>query len=367
MNKSVLMAAVVVIGMAAWMASGMQDETTLPSEPEITSPAKALMKVKIRQSSARVVEQFVRVQGHVEANRTIQIKVDIDGRVAALTATEGQRLQAGEKLLQISPAYRSAQLAEADAVLMQRKSDLAASINLKKRGLQSDSKVLADQAAVQTAEAQLARVRHELQETQVNAPFAGILNKRMVELGDYMKIGDVLGELVDDETVKVTGQVPQHSVGRLVENQPVDVILSNDQEMAGRLSFISPVADPVSRSYRVEVQIPNPQHQRIIGLSATLLLPAGEAMGHLLPGSVLGLNKAGSLQVKLVNDKNRVTAAPVEIIRTDTRGFWLSGLDDEVRIITIGQDFVAIGEEVDPVSDADLAPEQASKTPAQEN
>ncbi|WP_428034460.1 efflux RND transporter periplasmic adaptor subunit [Amphritea sp.] len=366
MNKSVLMAALVVIGMSIWMVSGMQDDTAAATKPVPSSPAKALMKVKVKHSRAQSVEQFVRVQGHVEANRTIQIKVEIDGRVAALTAIEGQRLQAGEKLLQISPEYRSAQLAEADAVLKQRKSDLAGSMNLQQRGLQSDSKVLADQAAVQAAEAQLAMIRHELRETQVYAPFAGVLNKRMVELGDYLQAGDVLGELVDDEIVKVTGQVPQHSVGRLTENQAVTVILSNAQEMTGKLSFISPVADSVTRSYRVDVQIPNPQHQRIIGLSATLLLPAGKSMGHLLPGSVLGLNSAGSLQVKLVNDENRVTVAPVEIIRTDTNGFWIGGLDETIRIITTGQDFVAAGEEVDPVSDADTAPEQANKTAMQE-
>ncbi|WP_293264717.1 efflux RND transporter periplasmic adaptor subunit [Neptunomonas sp.] len=367
MNKSVLMAVAIVIVMAVWMASGMRGETTHAPVEEASSEDQSLMKVKVKNSSANKVQQFVRVQGHVEAKRTIEIKVEIDGRVAALTANEGQRLQAGDKLLQISPDYRSAQLAEARALLKQRKSDLAASLKLKKRGLQSESRVFADQAAVQAAGAQLARVQHELRETRVTAPFDGVLNKRMVELGDYMQAGDVLGELVDDGTVKVTGQVPQHSVGRLEENQPVDVVLSNGQEMTGELSFISPVADSVTRSYRVEVQIPNPQHLRIIGLSATLLLPAGEELGHLLPGSVLGLNEAGNLQVKLVNDKNRVVDVVVEIIRTDTTGFWLTGLDKEIRIITIGQDFVATGEEVEPISDIDLTIKHVSNVSVQED
>lgn len=367
MNRSVIMAALVALGIAVWMISGMQGETAPAPMVEQSHKDKSLMKVKVRNSNANTVQQFVRVQGHVEANRTIEIKVEVDGRVAVLTADEGQRLKAGDKLLQLSSDYRSAQLAEAKAVLKQRKSDLAASIKLKKRGLQSESKLFADQAAVQAAEAQLAKAQHELRETQVEAPFAGVLNKRMVELGDYMKIGDVLGELVDDGTVKITAQVPQHSVGSLEENQSVDVVLSNGQEMTGKLSFVSPVADPVTRSYRAEVQIPNPQHLRIIGLSATLKLPAGEGLGHLLPGSVLGLNEAGNLQVKLVNEQNRVTDAPVEIIRTDGAGFWLSGLDKEIRIITIGQDFVTAGEEVEPVSDADLALKQVSKVSVQED
>lgn len=366
MNKSVLMAVIVAIVIAVWMASGMQKE----AEPVVQAPSdqdKSLMKVKVEHSSASRVQQFVLVQGHVEANRTIELKVEVDGRVAALMVDEGQRVKAGDQLMQLSADYRTAQLAEAKAVLAQRKSDLAASRQLKTRGLQSESKLFADEAAVQAAEAQLAKARYESQGTRLEAPFAGVLNKRMVELGDYMKVGDVLGELVDDGTVKVTAQVPQHSVGRLVENQTVQIVLSNGQEMTGTLSFIAPVADAVTRSYRVEVQIPNPSHQRIIGLSASLQLPAGEALGHLLPGSVLGLDAAGNLQVKLVDDNNRVVIVPVEIIRTDTEGFWLSGLDNEVSIITIGQDFVAVGEEVEPVSDTELVPTSANTAPTQED
>ncbi|WP_261843875.1 efflux RND transporter periplasmic adaptor subunit [Aliamphritea ceti] len=366
MNKSVLLALAVVIGFGIWMASGMQTEE--PAEPVVQSAAeeKPLMKVKVQDSDAETVLQLVRVQGQVEANRTLEVKVEIDGRVAKLPADEGQRLAAGDGLVEISADYRSAQLAEAKALLKQRRSDLAASIKLKKRGLQSQNRVIADEAAVQAAQAQLARIQHEIKETRVTAPFAGVLNKRVVELGDYLQAGDVIGELVDDGTVKITGQVPQHSVGRLQENQNVDVVLNNGEQMTGKLSYISPVADGVTRSYRVEVQIPNPDHLRIIGLSATLLLPAGEQMGHLLPGSVLGLDEAGNLRVKLVDNDNRVSNAPVEIIRTDQNGFWLSGLDAKVRVIMVGQDFVANGEEIDPVSDVDLAAEQQLSVKAEQ-
>ena len=81
--------------------------------------------------------------------------------------------------------------AEAKAILKRRKNDLAASTKLEKRGLQSESRVIAFQADLQTAKAQLARIQHELHETKIAAPFDGILNKRMVELGDYMQSGDV--------------------------------------------------------------------------------------------------------------------------------------------------------------------------------
>ncbi|WP_315982577.1 biotin/lipoyl-binding protein [Aliamphritea spongicola] len=131
MNKSVLLAIAVVIGLGVWMASGMQEEAP---EQVVTEPAaeeKPLMKVKVQDSDAARVQQVVKVQGQVEANRTLEVKVEIDGRVSGLPVDEGQRLAAGDNLIEISADYRSAQLAEAKALLKQRRSDLAASIKLK--------------------------------------------------------------------------------------------------------------------------------------------------------------------------------------------------------------------------------------------
>ncbi|MCJ8298001.1 MAG: efflux RND transporter periplasmic adaptor subunit, partial [Pseudomonadales bacterium] len=246
--------------------------------------------------------------------------------------------------------YRLKQLDQAKAVLRQRNSDLSASRKLKKRGMIAENRLIADQAAVQTARAQLALIQHEVDSASVLAPFAGVLNSREVELGDYMQKGNVVGVLVDDSVLKVTGQVPQKNVGDLQLNQAVQISLSNGLNAFGNLAFISRVADSVTRSYRVEVTLENPQLQRLIGLTASLKLPLGTEQGHLLPNSVLGLSTEGDLQVKLVDEKNQVSTAVVEIIRTDKQGFWFKGLAANITVITEGKDFVSNDEIVEPVS-----------------
>ncbi|NQZ32350.1 MAG: efflux RND transporter periplasmic adaptor subunit [Oceanospirillaceae bacterium] len=361
MNRSIFLALAVVVALGVWMSSGGDSKADEQAKLKDSKEAKPLMKVTVLDSSIESVQRFVTVQGQVEANRSVNIKVEIDGRVAKLSVKEGQRIESKTSILTLSADYRLKQLSQAKAVLRQRNSDYSASRKLKKRGLLAENKLLADQAAVQTARAQLALIQHEVDSAKVFAPFAGVLNSRSVEIGDYLAKGSSIGILIDDSVLKVTGQVPQQNVGDLKLNQAVQISLSNGLNAFGNLAFISRVADPVTRSYRVEVTLENPQLKRLIGLTASLKLPLGTEQGHLLPNSVLGLGTNGDLEVKLIDAKNQVSTAVVNIIRTDKEGFWLSGLASEITVITQGKDFVSESEIVEPVKQKVATSDDAEK------
>ncbi|EPJ53853.1 MAG: hypothetical protein OFPI_09050 [Osedax symbiont Rs2] len=350
MNKSVFSAVVVVAVLGGWMASGVSGNDSEQKDKPLEVKKKPLMKVTVLESKVKTVQRFVTVQGQVEANRSVEIKVEVDGRIAEIAVQEGQRIASGVSIVTLSADYRLKQLAQAKAVLRQRNSDLSASRKLKKRGMIAENRLIADQAGVQTARAELALIQHEVDSASVQAPFDGVLNSRVVELGDYLQKGNVVGVLVDDTVLKVTGQVPQKNVGDLQLNQAVEISLSNGLSAFGNLAFISRIADSVTRSYRVEVTLDNPQLKRLIGLTASLKLPLGTEQGHLLPNSVLGLSTNGDLQVKLLDRQNQVSTAVVEIIRTDKQGFWFKGLAENITVITEGKDFVSNDEIVEPVS-----------------
>lgn len=349
MNKSIFLAIAVIVSLGLWMASGADTNANEQDQQAEPKQAKPLMKVSVLESKISDVQRFVTVQGQVEANRTVDIRVEVDGRISELPVSEGERIAKGTSIIKLSADYRLKQLAQAKAVLRQRNSDLSASKKLKKRGLIAENRLIADQAAVQTARAQLAIIQHEVDSAKVFAPFAGVLNARTVEMGDYLQKGSSIGTLVDDTVLKVTGQVPQQNVGDLQLNEAVQLTLSNGDTAFGNLSFISRVADSQTRSYRVEVSLENPELRRLIGLTASLKLPLGTAKGHLLPSSVLGLDSNGELEVKILDENNRVTIAKVSIIRTDKSGFWLEGLADNVKVITQGKDFVSEEQLVEPV------------------
>jgi multidrug efflux system membrane fusion protein len=349
MNKSIFLAFAVIVALGLWMTSGAYlnaDESTV-DEPQ--SKPLELMKVSVIHSKAKNVQRYVTVQGQVEANRSVDLKVEVDGRVSKIGVEEGSRVNKGDSLITLSADYRLKQLAKAKAVLRQKNSDYAASKKLKKRGLLAENRLIADQAAVQIARADLATIQHEVDSAKVMAPFSGVLNSRAVEMGDYLQKGDSVGTLIDDAMLKVTGQVPQQNVGDLQLNQAVEVNLSNGLSAFGNLAFISAVADNVTRSYRVEVHLDNTKRSRLIGLTASLKLPLGNESGHLLPSSVLGLSTSGELEIKALNSQNKVRTEAVSIIRTDKQGFWLRGLEPSITVITQGKDFVSEQDIVDPV------------------
>lgn len=349
MNRSVIAAFAIVAGLSVWMASGMNsqpdDNIHQTTEHAETPP----MKVQVMHSTAQPVQRLVSVQGQVEASRVVQLKAEVDGRVEQLPVAEGTRVSTGTPLIKLAEDYRSAQLTEAQARLKKAQSDLRASQKLRKRGLQAENQIIADQAAVESARAQLAQIRYQLAHTRIEAPFAGVLNQRNVELGDFVERGQHVAELVDDKRLIVTGQLPQHYATDLNTDQAIAITLVNGEKLSGTLQFISATANPETRSYRVEVSLDNPEHKRLIGLSATLQLPVAELSGHWVPGSALGLDTTGALQVKTLDANDRVENRTVELIRTDKNGFWISGLPDTVVLINVGQHFVGTGEQVIPV------------------
>ena len=346
MKRSVISAFAIVVGISVWMASGVYSQAEEKSEQLAETTAPQPMKVQVMHSVSQPVQQLVSVQGQVEALRVVQLKAEVDGRVEQLPVTEGTRVSVGTPLIKLAEDYRSAQLAEAQARLKQAQSDLRASQKLRQRGLQAENKIIADQAAVESARAQLAQMRYQLAHTRIEAPFAGVLNQRTVELGDFVERGQQVAELVDDEQLIVTGQLPQHYASNVQTGQPIDIKLVNGEKLTGSLKFISAIADTETRSYRVEVALDNPEHKRLIGLSSTLHIPVAQLEGHWVPGSALGLSTAGSLQVKTVDANDRVETHSVELIRTEERGFWISGLPEEIMLINSGQHFVGSGEQV---------------------
>ncbi len=351
MNRSVLSAVAIVAGLGAWMLSGQNSEAQDAPEPVKDSKAE-LMQVEVIRSHAASVLRTVSVQGQVEALRTVNIKAEVDGRVEALPVAEGARVKAGAQLIRLAEDYRPAQLVEAQARLKQRQSDLQASQKLRKRGLQAENKIVADQAEVEAARAQLAQVRYQLAHTRIKAPFAGVLNQRDVEVGYFVERGEQVAVLVDDEQLIVTGQVPQHYAGSLQLGQVVAVELVTGKTLQGAIRFVSATAEAATRSYRVEVALDNPEHQRLIGLSASLVLPLAQLNGHWVPSSVLGLSADGTLQVKTLDTENRVIERTVSLIRTDKEGFWVGDLPADVTLISVGQHFVGAGEQVKPVPQA---------------
>ncbi len=247
---------------------------------------------------------------------------------------------------------RSAKLAEAKAVLKQREIEYDAAQKLHQKGFRSTTEQAGAEARLDAARAVVEQMQIDIARTTLRAPFDGIVGEGHVELGDFVRVGDVAATVVDLDPILAVGSVSERQIGALQNGGTAEVVLIDGSTHTGTIRFIAPVADPQTRTYRVELEIANADYRIRDGITAEIHFPLGETRAHLVTPSVLTLNDDGVVGVRTLDDDNRVRFRPVEILADETQGIWIGGLPDRVRLIVVGQEFVAEGERVNPVAAA---------------
>ncbi|NBC47761.1 MAG: efflux RND transporter periplasmic adaptor subunit [Gammaproteobacteria bacterium] len=342
------------LAVVLWMLSGTfvgASRSTQPTPaPSAASEPERRMSVLVTESQASRIDREIVVQGELEPERRVTLRAETEGQVIGLPVEKGALVEAGELLVELAEDDRPEQLARAEAEVAARRLELTASEKLGSQGMQARTQIKSTQAALATAEAELARLRVDLDRLQIRAPFGGVVETREVELGSLLQRGDPVLELVDNSRLKAVGHVPQQSASALQLGQAVVVKLLDGSRAEGKLTYVARVADPQTRSFRVEAEIPNPDRALGSGVSAELSIKVGEESGHFVSPAVLTLDDQGRIGVRTVDTDDRVHFHPISLVRTQIDGVWVSGLPMTARIITQGQGFVTEGERVDPVT-----------------
>ena len=341
-----LIAIAISLLLVLWLISGSSFKAQETATADAPTEKQGLTKVEVQWLEASPMQRQHVVQGQIEAWRRVELRSQISGTVTRLDQDKGNPVKQGQLLLSLSTDNRPAQVAKGEADVRQRAADASAAERLRERNLVSTNELIRLQSELAKARAELDLARIQLSNTQISAPFAGVYDERMVELGDFVQPGQSLLTLVDISLLKVSAQIAQQEVTQLKLGQPVKVELLDGRELQGELHFIAAAADPGSRSFRIEVRVDNPQALRLAGASATLHVQTGEALAHRLSPALLSLDKAGRHGVKWVNEQQQVQFTPVQLISVDNQGAWVSGLPNKVALITLGQGFVEPGQQV---------------------
>ncbi len=358
MKTSIIAACVLVLVLALWMASGLltgdqnsdaEANSAAVAEGTENAANEGLMKVQVSVANLESRAREIVLQGQIEPARVLAVRAETSSTIETLPIAKGQRVRANDVIATLALNGRDVDLAEADAQVVAAVSQQNAAAELRKQGLQS--KVQSQQAAASlaSAQAQRNRIRRDIANTQITAPFNGIVNALPVELGELVNNGDTIAQLVDDSSFKVSAQVAQQSVSELKVGQPVDVELITGQVLRGELTFVASVADSQTRSFTVEAKVRSTGEPIAAGVSASLRIPVETIDTVFLTPSALALGDAGELGVKLVDDEDTVQFIPVSLLSTTIDGAWVSGIPTGSRVITLGQAFVAVGEKVDPI------------------
>lgn len=363
--SSVAMAVALAIAVVLWMSSGLLHDDSAPPATAATAPSAErpsageppAVAVRVRDSMARSVRREIAVSARTEPNRRVQLRAETDGRIVELGAERGTFVTADALIARLDVRDRRARIAEARALIEQRRLQYDAALRLKDQDLISDVQIAEARAQLISAQAALERYELDLSHTIVTAPFDAMLDERAVEIGDYVKSGDDVADLVDVDPLLIVGEVTERDIAPLKIGGPGQARLVDGTVVTGRIRYLAPVADQSTRTFRIELAVPNPEHALRAGLTAEMLLAADEITAHLLSPALLTLDDDGNVGVKSVDESNRVRYHPVEIVNSSEDGILVTGLPEDIRLITVGQGFVNPGQRVNPIPDPDTAPQ----------
>lgn len=334
---------------------------TLPST-EASDDLAGVVAVVAQRSTAKVIDSAVIVRGRTEAARQVEVRAETSGLVMSEPLRKGASVDAGDLMCALDEGTRAVQLLESEAKLVEAQARLAdaqvnarAAARLSEDGFASETRVTAANANVEaaragvlSAQAAIASANKELERLEIRAPFAGLLESDTAEIGSLLQPGALCATIIQLDPIKLVGFVPETEVDRIVTGSNAVARLASGREVMGKVTFLSRSADPATRTFRVEVAADNSDLTIRDGQTAEILIASDGARAHLLPQSALTLNDEGRLGVRLVDTENLAAFAPVSVLRDTPEGIWVSGLDEEVAVIVVGQEFVIDGVPLEP-------------------
>ena len=306
------------------------------------------IRVVALRSMARDVQAAVILRGETRASREVELRAETAGRVISEPLRRGSAVQQGQVICQIDPGTREAALAEAEARLADARLNFDAADRLSQDGFASTTRRATAEANLRSAEAGVAAARKDITRLTLTAPFAGILEDDSAEIGSLLQPGSLCATVIQLDPIRLLGFVPETEVDRIAPDAMAGARLATGREVTGRVSFISRAADPATRTFRVDIDVPNPDLSIRDGQTAEIVIAAPGTQAHLLPQSALTLDDAGRLGVRLVGADSRAGFAPVTLLRDTAEGVWVSGLADQADVIVVGQEFVTDGVAVQP-------------------
>lgn len=282
-------AALCSVFLLIWMISGSFIEEE--SFERAKSSLETLSSVTIVNSKAITKSKILKSSGFTEADKFVQVRAEVSGRVISRPAKQGDYVNEGDLICQLYIAGREAY-------------------------------------------------------PKIVAPFSGYLESLRVDEGDYLNTGGVCASLIDPDPMLLIADVAEKDIADIRLGSEASAKLISGRMISGKVTFIASSADKNTRTFRVEISVDNKNRTIRDGVSAEIYIKGKEEPAHRISPAILTLNDRGKLGVRTVTSDNTVEFREIKILEDTNNGMWVSGLGKDARIITLGQEYVFQGQTV---------------------
>lgn len=350
----ILAAATVAIAVGAqqYLPDLLPDGRGHSANAAATPRAERPIVVEVERVAIATVIEDIRAVGTLRANESVVIAPEIAGRLSRIRFHEGDRVKAGDVLVEIDPVILKAELDKARAEVALAKANHERASTLAQQGTGTlrarDEAVAAYQAAL----ANLALAEARLEKTVIAAPLNGIVGLRGVSVGAYLTPGTPIVELADVDPLKVDFRVPELLVSTLRTGQ--NIVIAADalpgETFAGAIYAIDPTVDVNGRAMRLRARVPNPEGRLSPGLFVRLQIVVERRPGAVLVPESAIVAQAGKTFVYRIAG-NRAERAEVTLGQRRPGVVEVkSGLGGEDTVVTAGHQRLGTGAVVEIVA-----------------
>lgn len=357
--KGSRLAAVALVVLALiWIGSGILFPHHAPPEQSAAAQAAHKFRVAVTEAQAVQYQPKLVLSGRTEADKKVAIVSRTSGVITDLRVRRGQVVRAGDIIALLTDEGRAAQLAQARALVIQRRAEFEARSKLIEQG--NLPKLDANNIATQlrAAEAALAQAEAEIQRIRITAPWDGVVNQVTAEEGQHLMLmpganGNEIAQMISLNPIIAIVEVSERKLGGVRMGEAAELRLVTGETVVGKVRYISKAASATTRTYRVDIEAPNPDNRIPDGITTEVAISLAAVTATKVPRSALTFSAQGKLGVRAVDAEGKVSFIPVELVDDEQQFMWVKGVENGTRVIVQGQDFVREGQLVE-VTAADL-------------
>jgi membrane fusion protein, multidrug efflux system len=320
--------------------------------------AAPAMPVEVTPARSDTVVEAILASGQIEALQSIEIRPEIEGRLAQILVREGSEVAKGTALFKVDDAELKAEVARAEADRDLARQALVRTRELMDQRASSQADLEQAEATARSTQAQYQLLALRLERTTVRAPFGGVVGQRFVSLGDYVTTSSRLAALQTVHPQRAAFQVPERYADRLKVGQKAVFRVASlpGKEFTGVVDFVDPVVQLPGRTITVKAEVPNLKRELQAGMFidarlATAIRPAAVVVPE---EAVLPLQ--GSNFIWVAKD-GKATRRQVELgVRTPGWVEAKKGIDRGDLVVVGGQERLSEG--------AAVAPKPVQRAPA---
>ncbi|MEQ1747796.1 MAG: efflux RND transporter periplasmic adaptor subunit [Prosthecobacter sp.] len=269
------------------------------------------------------------VVGTVRSKQRAVVEAKVSGRVLEYTATPGAMVKAGDLLARLDVQEIQAKVDQARAMLDQAKRDFDRQKQLIASNATTRQEFDATEARVKIGTGAVSEAETMMSYAKVTAPFDGVVTRKLADVGDLAMPGKPLLEIEAPTSLRFEADLPEAILDRVKLGEKMAVRLAKLIE--GTVSEISPVADPVSRTFNVKLDLPPTDGLRT-GQFGRVSVPVAEVKLLLVPQNAV--LKRGQMELVFVAKEGK---AALRLVKTgkvlEDRVEVLSGLEEGEQII----------------------------------